>query len=426
MSQAVSTEPPAPAPKLSAARGLSAAVFSRFLARALGLGLAVIVARSATQTTFASYSYLLVLAALVSMITESGVSLVASREVAQQSVSVADAYRAGLPVVAGMSVVTAILVYVFGLVDNGPGTYGWPLLWTSAFIGVNVLFNFQAGLLRAQGKPWLEAGLQMLASLAMVAGGILVLATDWGLAALMAILVIKQLIVVCLAQIWLPLPHHGRATRERSLNLLRRGLWLGGATTCMGILLRAGYVTLGNTGDDATVAVYAVAARVLEVVVLIGETVGYGLLPAMAERSATGGLGAYRRKFARGLAGLVVGLPVAVLLTPLAVRLAFGSRYDGAATAAQIYCGAIPVVLALYLAWYGLVAVGREREVLHGAAFGAVVSLAAIAVVIADPTATMVAVATVVPLSACAAFLWWRVVQDEVPDDAVPSWLAAG
>jgi O-antigen/teichoic acid export membrane protein len=424
MTQAVSTEPAAP--KLSAARGLSAAVFSRFLARALGLVFAVVVARSATQSTFASYSYLLVLAALVSMVTESGVSLVASREVAQRSLSVVDAYRAGLPVVVGMSVVTALLVYAFGLVDNGPGTYGWPLFWTSAFIGVNVLFNFQAGLLRAQGMPWLEAGLQMLASLAMVVGGILVLAADWGLAALMAILLAKQLIVVGLAQIWLPLPHRGEAARERSLDLLRRGLWLGAATACAGILLRAGYVALGNVGDDAEVATYSVAARILEVVVLIGQTVGYGLLPAMAERSATGGLGSYRRKFVRGLAVLVVGVPVAVLLTPPAVRLAFGSQYDGAATAAQIYCGAIPVVLALYLAWYALVAIGREREVLRGAAFGAVVSLVMIVPVISDPTATMVAIATVVPLIACSGFLWWRVVHDEVADDAVPSWLPAG
>jgi O-antigen/teichoic acid export membrane protein len=424
MTQGVSTE--STAPKLSAARGLSAAVISRFLARALGLVFAVIVARSASQSTFASYSYLLVLAALVSMVTESGVSLVASREVAQRVLSVADAYRAGLPVVVGMSVVTALLVYAFGLVDNGPGTFGWPLFWTSAFIGVNVLFNFQAGLLRAQGMPWVEAGLQMLASLALVGGGILVLTVDWGLAALMAILLAKQLIVVGLAQIWLPLPHRGTATRERSLDLLRRGLWLGAATACAGILLRASYVTLGNVGDDATVATYSVAARILEVVVLIGQTVGYGLLPAMAERSATGGLGAYHRKFVRLLALLVVGLPVAVLLTPPAVRFAFGSQYDGASTAAQIYCGAIPIVLALYLAWYALVAIGRERDVLRGAAFGAIVSIAMIVPVIAEPTATMVALATVVPLASCAAFLWWQVVRDHVDADAVPSWLPAG
>lgn len=422
--QAAGTEQEA---RLSAARGLSAAVVSRFAARALGLVFAIVVARQASQSTFAAYSYLLVLAALVSMVTESGVSLVASREVAQRALSVADAYRAGLPVVCGMSVVTGVLVYAFGLVDNGPGTSGWPLIWTSAFIGVNVLFNFQAGLLRAANMPWLEAGLQMLASLAMVGGGILVLAGDWGLAALMAILLGKQLVVVGLAQIRLPAPWRGTATRAFSIDLLKRGLWLGAATACAGILLRAAYVALGNVGDDATVADYSVAARILEVIVLIGQTVGYGLLPAMAERAATGGFGAYRRRAGQAFGALVIGVPVAVALTPWAIRFAFGDRYGDASSAAQVYCAAVPVVLALYLAWYALVAAGREREVLVGAFLGAVVSLAMVAVVLADPTAAMVAVSTVVPLTASAAFLWWRVVQHERERELgrTPSWLRA-
>jgi O-antigen/teichoic acid export membrane protein len=383
---------------LRARQGLSAAVISRFLARGLGLLFAVYIARQASESTFASYSYLLVLAAVVSMITESGVSLVASREVAQRSLAVQDAYRAGLPVVAGIGLLTAALVLAFGAVDNGPGTAGFPLLWTGAFIGINVLFNFQAGLLRASGRPWLEAALQMLASLAQIVGGIVVLERGLGLAALMAVLFAKQAALVMIAQTRLPLPWRGRKARDVTRALLRRGLWLSGATTFAGLMLRASYVALGNAGSAGAVATYAVSSRFLEVMVLVGETVGFGLLPAMAQHARDDGLTRYRRPFVAALAVLTLLTPVAVVATPPFISAVFGDRYAAAGMPTQILVAAFPVIVALYLGWYGHVALGRERRILGCAAAGALVAGVGAAGVALHPSPAHAAIAVVAAL----------------------------
>src|SRR6202162_4756817 len=76
--------------------GASVALLSRIAARALGVGFVVLLAHRQSTRTFASYSYLLVLASTVSVITDAGVGLVANREVAGGRLATAVAYRAAL------------------------------------------------------------------------------------------------------------------------------------------------------------------------------------------------------------------------------------------------------------------------------------------------------------------------------------------
>src|SRR5688572_4667083 len=88
---------------LTARSGLLSALVSRALARGLTLAFAVVLARAVEPSLFASYSYLLVLGAAVSLVTESGIALVAGREVASGAHGVADVHRAGSPVVLATS-----------------------------------------------------------------------------------------------------------------------------------------------------------------------------------------------------------------------------------------------------------------------------------------------------------------------------------
>ena len=400
------------AEELSAASGLTSALVSRSLARLLGLAFVVVLARAVEPSVFAGYSYLLVLAAAIGLVTESGIALVAGREVAQGRHGIAAVHRAGAVVVAGTAALAALLVLAAGAVDAGPGTAGWPLAWTAAFIAVNTWGNFQSELLRAGGMPWVEAGLQMLGAVLLVATGIAVLALGLGLAALMFTLVLKQLVVVVLAQRRLPWPWHGAPDPHLSRRMLTTGLWLGAATACLGLVLRAAYLALGNAGSDQDVAEFAIASRVLEVTVMVSQTAGFGLLPAMAQRAVDGTRPAYRTALAAAIAVSAVLSAALIPAVPHVLPALFGERYDGAVPAAQVILAFTPAIVALHLAWYALVASRGERTVLAAAVSALLVALAGSFAVRADPDPVTTALATCVPLTVAALVVsvrvWWR------------------
>ncbi|MEA2481095.1 MAG: hypothetical protein QOJ07_3017 [Thermoleophilaceae bacterium] len=396
---------PAERRRLRAGRGALAAIASRVGARVLGLGFIVVLAREGSTTEFAAYSYLLAIAATAGLVADLGVALIAGREVARGHVDVATAYRAGAFAVAATSVIAATAAGLFGLVDNGPGTGGWPLFWLTIFLLTNGLFNFQAELLRASGRPWVEAGLQTLVSALWLASGTTIVALGLGFSALMAAFALKQLIVMALAQRWLPLPWHGTPSPELWKLFIRRGLWLSAATTFLAIVLRFAPVVLGNVGSTEQLAVYSVATRFLDISVMVCQTAGFGLLPSMSQRSADNPAAArafMRRAQAIGVGAALVVTPLVVLVMPTVVTAIFGQRYAAAGGVAQVLVGLQPLLIGLYLAWYALVAQQRERAVTVAAAVGSVAALAGAAWVIYRKDAYAAAEATAFGLAVTA------------------------
>ena len=366
---------------------------------------AVVLARAVEPSIFAAYSYLLVLGAAISVVTESGIALVAGREVARGAHGAAEVQRAGAPVVLASCILSAALVVGVGLLDAGPGTAGWPLAWTAAFVAINSWGNFQGELLRASGLPWVEAWLQVLAGVLLVAGGLLVLALDFGLAALAFALAAKQAVVVVLAQRWLPAPWAVPAPRALTRTLLTSGIWVGAAAACIGVVLRIPYLALGNAGTDQAVAEYAIASRVLEIAVMVSQTAGFGLLPALSRREAEGATS----RHARCSAGRWPRRPsCACPCSPWCrswCRRLFGDRYEGAVGATQVLVAFTPAILALYLAWYWLVAAKRERLVLVVAGLALVAAAAGALVVSGRPDPVTTALATCLPLAGAALLL---------------------
>lgn len=394
-------------PALRPFTGASVALLSRIGVRVLGLAFLILLAHRQSTRTFASYAYLLVLASTVGVITDAGVGLVANREVAAGQLDLAGAYRAVAPVQLATSVLAGVGVAFLGTVLPGPVLSHWAVLWTAAFICMNGLFDGQTELLRGAGRPWLEATLQLLAAVAQLALGVAVVFGGYGLAALMAVLAIKQALAVGLAQLSLPAPWGGGRPGLWKL-FLRRGLWLGAATT-LGVLAgRSAQLALGNLGDANQVAQLAVASRYLELATMICGTAAFGLLPSMAQRARHDR--ARQRNFLRRLFALtlIVSVVLAVILTPvipwLTVTL-FGSRYRGAVPASRLFVAFLPVIALANLAWYALIAERLERLVAIAALAGAVVGGAAVVWIALDPTAVAAAGATMTGLGATAALV---------------------
>jgi O-antigen/teichoic acid export membrane protein len=392
-------------PTLRPFTGASVALLSRLGVRMLGLAFLVLLAHRQSTRTFASYAYLLVLASTVSVITDAGVGLVANREVAAGHLDLATAYRAAAPVQLVTSTLAGLGVALVGTVLPGPVLSHWAVLWTAVFILLNGLFDGQTELLRGAGRPWLEATLQIVAGVAQLALGVAVVLGGYGLAALMAVLAIKQLLAVGLAQLWLPAPWGHGSGLWRSF--LRRGLWLGAATTLGVIAGRSGQLALGNLGGTDQVAQFAVASRYLELATMVCGTAAFGLLPSMAQRARHAG--APQRSFQRRLIALtlVTAVALAAVLTPVVPWLTvtvFGSRYRGAVPASQLFVAFLPVVALTNIAWYALVAERLERLLALAALAGAVVGVAAIAWIALDPNPLAAAGATMTGLVASAVF----------------------
>jgi O-antigen/teichoic acid export membrane protein len=390
-------------PVLRPFTGASVALLSRLAVRVLGLVFLVLLAHRQSTRTFASYAYLLVLASTVSVITDAGVGLVANREVAAGHLDLATAYRAAAPVQLVTSALAGLGVVLVGTVLPGPVLNHWAVLWTAAFILLNGLFDGQTELLRGAGRPWLEAALQIVAGVAQLALGVAVVLGGYGLAALMAVLAIKQLLAVGLAQLWLPAPWGRGAGLWRVF--LRRGLWLGAATTLGVIAGRAAQLALGNLGSPDQVAQFAVASRYLELATMVCGTAAFGLLPAMAQRARHAGASGHsfqRRLIALTLIASVVLAGVSTPLVPWLTVTVFGSRYRGAVPASQLFVAFLPVVALTNIAWYALVAERLERLVALAALAGALVGIAGIAWIALDPNPVVAAGATMAGLGASA------------------------
>jgi O-antigen/teichoic acid export membrane protein len=393
-------------PALRPFTGASVALLSRLGVRVLGLAFIVLLAHRQSTRTFASYAYLLILASTVSVITDAGAGLVANREVAAGHLDLASAYRAAAPIQFATSVLAGLGVALVGTLLPGPVLSQWALLWTALFIFLNGLFDGQTELLRGAGRPWLEAALQLTVAGAQLALGLIVVLGGYGLAALMAVLAIKQLLAVGLAQLWLPTPWGG-AGAGLWRSFLRRGLWLGAATTLGVIAGRAAQLALGNLGAPSQVAQFAVASRYLELATMICGTAAFGLLPSMAQRARR--TGERQRRFLGRLFALTLlaSAAIALLLTPAVPWLTvtvFGSRYRGAVPASQLFVAFLPVIALTNIAWYALVAERRERLVALASLAGALVAAVAIVWIVLDPTPTAAAGATLAGLATSAVF----------------------
>jgi len=367
----------------------------------------IVLAHRQSLRTFASYNYLLVLASTVSVILDSGVGLVANREVSSGRLDVAAAYRAALPTQMATSVLAAAGVGALGVLLPGPVSGHWAVLWTAIFILMIGLFDGQAELLRGAGRPWVEAGLQLLAAALQVGLGLAVVLGGYGLAALMAVLAIKQALVVGLAQLWLPTPRVGGGDPPGLWRVfLRRGLWLGAATTFSVIAGRAAQLALGNLASATQVAHFAVATRYLELASMLCATVAFGLLPSMADRARRAP--ERRRRFLARLLAVALGgsVALAALLLPIVPWLTvavFGARYRGAVGASEVFVACLPVLMLSSIAWYALIAEGLERRVALAAGVGAGIGGVALVWIALHPTALTAAGATMAGLAATAA-----------------------
>ena len=411
---AATLAPPRPRVGIRATGGVAAMVAARLVARVLSVGLVVVLARRLSPESFAAYSYLLALAVAVSAVMDPGVGVTAGREVSSGRLDVAAAYRNGVVAVACAGSLAVAATLAVGVLDSGPGSSGWPLVFITLFIGVNALFNFQTGLLRGAGRLGLEAGLQVGASLGLVAAALVAVALGGGLTAVMGSFAAVESGVVLLTQAFLPPPWAAGRVPGLAWHLVRSGLLVSLGVAVLAVLTRVSLITASNAWPARDAADFAVAYRFAETGLLVAQALALAVLPQLAARfAASPAFGNARgvRVLLTALGAAVVCGALGVLLAPDIVTLAFGERYRAAGAASQLLVAMLPVATALWIGWAVLTAMGREGAVLLAAVVGLAAAVATTPWIAADPRLIVAAAATAISLGVTArallaAWLW--------------------
>lgn len=387
--------------------GLLAAVVSRLLGRLVGIVLVVLLARKASTDTVAVYGYLLGTATLVATLTDLGVAAVAGREVAAGRLIAGGALRAALAPHAASLAAAAAVTVVLTLVAGPAAVPPAALALTVAYVVVGGFVNLWADVLRGAGRVVLEGVLQLASTAALVVGGVVVVETGGDATELLAVVLVKEAVVLAVMAVLVRPCRDARATGRL---LLGQSVWLAVAGTALILLWRQGTLVMGALGTTGTLAAYVVASRFLDAGVTIGHTAGFGLMPGVA--ALANDPAAFRRAARRylgraALAGAVVAAVGGLAARPLTVVL-FGERWAEVVPAVRgIAVSALPILL-VFVAWPFAMGLLRVRGLAVACTAGAVVGLAASTVLtVRHPDPLSAVVGTLVGASVTAVVLLW-------------------
>jgi PST family polysaccharide transporter len=345
-------------------------VASRAAAGGVQLLFLVAAGRLLSLEEFAAYSYLLALAVIFSMFGETGVGVVGSRDVVAGRLALRDVFWSSLPVAVLAALAASLVLVAVGAVDSGPGSTLVPVMLAGLFVVANRLLEFLATLLRSTGRYELEAGLKVGSAVLFVVGSVAAAALGLGVTALLAVLLLKELLAALWAfgvlrrDVGRPMAPVAAVWRT----LLRGGAQVTVASAGLLVMTRGPLFYLGNSTDDtADLAHYSAVLRFADAAFLLATAAGFALLPGLAFLAASEPA-RVRKLLGKVFAGLVGGSAVVALVAvPLArplCELVYGSAYGPAADAGRVLLAGLPVYTAVGVLWFALLALDSERAVL--------------------------------------------------------------
>ena len=356
----------------------SLTLISRTFAKSVQILFLIVAARLLTVEEFASYSYMLVLAFVVATVSDTGVPIVASRDISAGRALPGDIYAAAMPVVVLAAVVAAAFLPLITVVDSGPGSTVTAGLLIAAFVVFNRVFEFQAASLRGVGQFGGEAAIQAGGAALFIAAATAVTVAGLGVVAVLAVLCAKELASAGAAYLLLrpDLRRSPGPPPVRWPELLKLGIRLSLAGIALVLVMRLPLVALGNSGSAEEVALFSAAQRFADAAFVLATASGTALLPGIAylARSDPPRARALLRRVL--LVAAAVSAMLAALAFPLAetaMRIIFGPDFDDGAKLLRIILAGLPAYVVLGICWYTIVAFHGERRLLG-------VSLAGLAV----------------------------------------------
>jgi O-antigen/teichoic acid export membrane protein len=346
----------------------SVTLISRSFSKFAQILFLVLAARLLSVEEFASYSYLLVLAAAFTILSDTGVPLVASRDASAGRASPGDLFFSALPVVIVSAVLAALVLPVVGAVDSGPGSTFVPVLVTAAYVLFNRLFDFTATMLRGVGRFTFEALLQSAGAVFFIVGASMAVVADLGVTAVLAILATKELVsgLIAYAAIRGDLERPAGAPRRSDWRgLFKIGIKLAVAGVAVALLMRIPLAVLGNVGSDREVALFSAAQRFGDAIYILAISSGFALMPGISYLARADPERARRLVHRVMFAVIAASGVLAAAALPFAepiMRAIFGGDFVSGANLLRIVLIGIPGSATLGVCWYVVVAFDGEAR----------------------------------------------------------------
>jgi O-antigen/teichoic acid export membrane protein len=374
----------------------SLTIASRVASKTAQLAWFVVAARLLSVDEFAQYGYVVSLALTFCVLGDAGVGTVVGREIASGHSAPGHAFWSAVPLVALVGCLVTVLFAGLLLIGSGPGVDAGSIAAAAAFILANRAFDLSSTSLRALGRIEFEAGLQLANAVLFVTLATVIAASGGTVTLVLLALAGKELASAAVAGVAIrrDVGHYVHVPLRRSLGMLASGLFMALASFGLSATTRVPLVVLGNLGSAAQVAYYSAAVRFADTAVTLSVTVGYGLLPGLANIQGRD-LGRALRLVWRTLGTLaavaaVVAVPLVLLRHQLA-ELTFGASFRPAGDPLGVFFSGLPVFAVTGVAWFALLALGRERTVFAAAWIGVVTSAVLSALLAGDPDGAAVA-----------------------------------
>lgn len=336
---------------------------SQIGARLIRAAFMVYLARLVGAEGYGIISYALSLAALVSAVTDLGISGVITREGSKDRHSQLRYLATGAAAKGGLVITAAIVLGLWG-VAGAPQALLLPLV--ILIVGFDGIRDLITALFRAQERMELEAYVQLATNLSIavlgLAAALLVGSPAWILGAYAA-----GCALGAVAALWPMRKNIGSIRRRYDRTLVRelvRSSWTFGIVGLVGsIMLNADAIMLAWFRDPIEVGYYAAAQRIVQLLYVIPLPIASALFPVVAR------LAADRARFKEVVEGttrflLVLGAGGAVSLLAASgalIRLLYGDAYEPATNNLAIM--SLTLVPSFVVASLGnaLFALRRER-----------------------------------------------------------------
>ena len=262
----------------------SATVVSRGFSKFAQILFLIVAARLLTVEEFASYSYLVLLASAFTILSDTGVPLVAGRDAAGGRAPAGELFDSALPVVVVTAVIAALALPVVGAIDSGPGSSFVPVSLVAAYVLFNRFVDLTCTLLRGVGRFTFEAVLQSVGAAAFIAAAIATTAAGLGVTAVLAVLCVKEFVSAVVSYLALRGDLERREGARRHADwrrLLGLGIRLSIAAIALALVMRVPLALLGNIGTTSEVALFSAAQRFGDAAYILAISLGVGLLPGI-------------------------------------------------------------------------------------------------------------------------------------------------
>jgi O-antigen/teichoic acid export membrane protein len=349
----------------------------------VGLALATLaVARALGPDRFGQWSYAMVMAGIVAIASEAGMSnatqkiIAAGRGAATSIVSVALGIRLAA-VVTGLAVIG-----LYTAVVPQPAGVSVLLVMLGVFGVVTQFTLFLQGSFRATARPDLDA-ITRLAQQALLVGAVaacvVVGASAVAFAAAFAVTSIVSAVVViavlrgAIGNVW------PRFDKRVCATVVREAwpFWLSGMFWV--VYFRADVVTLSYLSSDRETGLYNLAYNAFQLLTLPGAMLMAALFPSLSHLHAYDGR-SYARLRARAVsvAALLGALAcvAALVVSGPGVQAALGQDYGGSTNALRVLAVALIFVYPNYVLMQALSAADGQRKMLAVVATGAILNVA--------------------------------------------------